>query len=182
MLKRIKSIIDGNSLDVIKLKVRRRFSYKNLNLIKNNVKIPIIINNRDRLYHLKKLLDYLESKNINEILIIDNQSTYLPLIDFYKKTNYKIYRMQKNLGYLSLYGKQNCIINTKKIIMFTLILIFFQQLNVQMISWSILKNCLLNNKGIEKVGFGLKIDDLPENENKKNIISFEKKFLGKKGR
>ena len=43
----------------------------------------------------KKIVDYLESKNINEIIIIDNQSTYLPLLDFYKKTNYKIYRMRK---------------------------------------------------------------------------------------
>ena len=73
MIKRIKSIIDGNPLDVVKLKIKRIFSYKNLNIIKNNAKIPIIINNRDRLYNLKKLLDYLESKNINEISIVDKE-------------------------------------------------------------------------------------------------------------
>ena len=138
MIKRIKSIIDGNPLDVVKLKVKRIFSYKNLNIIKNNAKIPIIINNRDRLYHLKKLLDYLESKNINEISIVDNQSTYLPLLEFYKKTNYKIYRMQKNLGYLSLW-KTELYNKFKKTIMFILILIFCLLQTAQMISWIILK-------------------------------------------
>lgn len=175
IFKRIKSIIDGNSLDVIKLKVKRRFSYKNLNIIKNNSKIPIIINNRDRLYHLKKLLDYLDSKNYNDILIIDNQSTYLPLLEFYKKTNYKIYRLQKNLGYLSLWKtdlfnkfKNDYYVYTDPDILPT------SECPDDFLDY--FKDCLLKNKDIEKVGFGLKIDDLPENDNKKKIISFEKKF------
>ncbi len=179
MIKRIKSIIDGNPLDVVKLKIKRIFSYKNLNIIKNNAKIPIIINNRDRLYNLKKLLDYLESKNINEISIVDNQSTYLPLLEFYKKTNYKIYRMQKNLGYLSLWKtelynkfKKNYYVYTDPDILPT------SECPDDFLDY--FKNCLLKYKDIEKVGFGLKIDDLPENDNKKKIISFEKKFWEKK--
>ena len=58
MIKKIKSIIDGNSIDVLKLKFKRKFAFKNLNIIKNNHSIPIIINNRNRLYDLRKLLDY----------------------------------------------------------------------------------------------------------------------------
>ena len=68
MIKKIKSIIDGNSIDVLKLKFKRKFAFKNLNIIKNNHSIPIIINNRNRLYDLQKLLDYLESKDFKQIL------------------------------------------------------------------------------------------------------------------
>ena len=74
--------------------------------------------------------------------------------------------MQKNLGYLSLWKTE--LYNKFKNYYFILILIFCLLQTAQMISWIILK-LFIENKDIEKVGFGLKIDDLPENDNKKKL-------------
>lgn len=48
-----------------------------------NNKIPIVILNRDRLYPLIQQVNILRSKNYNNIIIIDNQSTYEPLLNWY---------------------------------------------------------------------------------------------------
>lgn len=45
---------------------------------------PIVILNRDRLYPLMEQVEALRKKGYNNITIIDNQSTYQPLLDWYK--------------------------------------------------------------------------------------------------
>lgn len=179
MIKKIKSIIDGNSIDVLKLKFKRKFAFKNLNIIKNNHSIPIIINNRNRLYDLRKLLDYLESKDFKQILIIDNQSTYLPLIEFYKDTKYEVHRLQTNLGYLSLWKinlfkkfKNHYYVYTDPDIL------PIPECPDDFLHY--FKDCLEKNTHIEKIGFGLKIDDLPKNPTSQKIIEIENKFWKKK--
>ena len=181
MLKKIKSIVDGNTSDVIKLKIKRKFSTKNLNLIKNNVykDIPIVINNRNRLYHLKKLLEFLESKSLKNIIILDNQSTYIPLIEFYKSNNFNVVRLQNNLGYLSLW-KNNLF---KKIYNNHYVYTDPDVLPVETCPDDFLfyfRDSLLKFKDVEKIGFGLKIDDLPNTELSKKIMYNEKKFWIKK--
>ena len=47
--------------------------------------IPIIINNRNRLTYMKMLISSLEKRGYNNIYIIDNDSTYPPLLDYYSK-------------------------------------------------------------------------------------------------
>ena len=46
--------------------------------------IPIIINNFNRLDTLQKLIASLEIRGYRNIYIIDNLSTYPPLLDYYK--------------------------------------------------------------------------------------------------
>lgn len=49
------------------------------------MKIPIIINNRDLLTWPSKMVDDLKSfDNVGEIIILDNGSTYEPLLEWYK--------------------------------------------------------------------------------------------------
>jgi hypothetical protein len=179
MIKKLQSIIDGNTSDVLKLKIKRKFSLINYNIIKNKNIYPIIINNINRLYHLKKQLEYLKSKNIKEIIIIDNQSTYLPLIDYYKILPYKIYRMQKNLGYLSLW-KTNLFNKFKKdfYVYTDPDILPVSECPVDFLDY--FKSNLIKNIHIEKIGFSLKIDDLPDNDFSSKIIENEKKFWKKK--
>lgn len=48
-----------------------------------NKSIPIVILNRDRLNPLVEQVAVLKSKGYNNIIVIDNQSTYQPLLDWY---------------------------------------------------------------------------------------------------
>lgn len=77
----------------------RMFGKKILN-IKD---VPIIINNFNRLEYLLKLINSLTSRGYNNIYIIDNASTYPPLLDYYEKTPYPVFKLKENIGYLALW-------------------------------------------------------------------------------
>lgn len=62
----------------------------------NNV--PVFINCRDRLDPLLQLVRWLESENLHNIILIDNNSSYKPLLDYYEKTPHKVYRLRDNMG------------------------------------------------------------------------------------
>lgn len=74
-------------------------------------KIPVVINNRNRLTTTKKMVDKLLSINPNEpIIILDNHSSYQPLLDWYKDVikspKYKSVRIEmiKNEGHLAFWA------------------------------------------------------------------------------
>jgi hypothetical protein len=53
--------------------------------------IPIVILNRDRLIPLQEQISALHSKGYFNITIIDNQSTYQPLLDWYKDSKLDVF-------------------------------------------------------------------------------------------
>lgn len=65
--------------------------------------IPIIVNNFNRLTMLLDLLSSLEKRGYNNIIILDNGSTYPPLLEYYDKScPYEIIRLE-NLGFKALW-------------------------------------------------------------------------------
>ena len=52
---------------------------------------PIVILNRDRLHPLIEQVDALRSRGYNNIIIIDNQSTYEPLLEWYKTSGVDVF-------------------------------------------------------------------------------------------
>ena len=56
-----------------------------------NKNIPIVILNRDRLYPLIDQVNVLRQKGYNNITIIDNQSTYQPLLEWYKQDGLDVF-------------------------------------------------------------------------------------------
>ena len=141
--------------------------------------IPIIINNRNRYTYLLKLISWLEVNGYKNIYIIDNASTYEPLIKFYNQTSYKVFYLSENVGHLSLW-KTGVIKNFEKD--------YYVYTDPDVVPTD---NCpddvleyffsILNQySNIEKVGFGLKIDDLPDCYlDKEKVISWESKFWTK---
>ena len=68
--------------------------------------IPIFINSRDRLQCLKKLLQWLMETGYHNIYILDNDSTYAPLLDYYQEAEaagIKILYLRKNMGHTALW-------------------------------------------------------------------------------
>lgn len=111
MIRKIRSILDGNPTDVLNLKLKKYFDFKYKKFDLSKIKIdknyiydtPIIINSMNRLSYLKEQIFWLEKCGLKKIIIIDNQSTFVPLIEYYKKIKYPVIRNQTNEGYLSLW-------------------------------------------------------------------------------
>ena len=60
--------------------------------------IPCFINCRDRLTDLRKLVDWLESTGIQRIILMDNDSSYEPLLAYYEETPHEVKRLGQNIG------------------------------------------------------------------------------------
>ena len=137
--------------------------------------VPIIINNFNRLTTLTLLISSLKSRGYNNIYIIDNASTYPPLLKYYEECPYTIFRLKKNIGHKSIwktgiYKKfwkgfyvytdsdivpdENCPDN------------FIEHFHQIMMRYPL----------ATKVGFGLKLDDLPSSPLQKTILEAETRY------
>ncbi|CAB4160009.1 Glyco_tranf_GTA_type domain containing protein [uncultured Caudovirales phage] len=56
-----------------------------------NKNIPIVILNRDRFHPLREQVECLQKYGYNNIIVIDNYSTYQPLLDWYKTANINVF-------------------------------------------------------------------------------------------
>lgn len=65
---------------------------------------PIVINNFNRLTTTKKLCEDLTKLGYSQVIILDNASTYPPLLKWYDECPYRIVRLNNNLGQLSIYN------------------------------------------------------------------------------
>jgi hypothetical protein len=139
-------------------------------------KIPIIINNFNRLDTMKLLIESLEKRGYSNIFIIDNLSTYPPLLEYYKTCKYTVYRLDKNIGMNALWGSGLIKKFRKDYFVYTDsdmvpveecphdFMLFFLQV-------------LKKHRLAQKVGFSLKIDDLPDCYAMKDVvISVEKNY------
>lgn len=144
--------------------------------VKDYKKIPIIINNYNRLEMLLKLINSLEKRGYQNIIIIDNNSTYPPLIDYYNNTQYRVIRLSENVGYLSLWKTD---IYKEFISQYYV----YTDSDVEIIDecpsdflkyfYEILKRYPYTGK----VGFSLKIDDLPRSfAQRDDVIRWEQRF------
>lgn len=140
---------------------------------------PIIINNYNRLTTTVKLIYALEKRGYKNIHILDNQSTYPPLLEYYSKTSYKVHYLKKNYGAKALW---------KSGLWWEFINSYYVYTDSDVVPvdecpddfieyfYALLKKY----PQVHKVGFSLKIDDLPDYyKNKKEVIDWEKKFYTK---
>lgn len=71
--------------------------------VSGSYEIPIVINNRNRFTYLKNLIDWLRQSGYHNITVLDNDSDYPPLIDYYRASGVKVLRLGKNVGYKALW-------------------------------------------------------------------------------
>ena len=139
--------------------------------------IPIFINNYNRLSTLKRLIDALSKRGYHNIHILDNCSTYPPLLEYYKTCPYKVRILNKNYGSKSFWKSG---LWTKY--MFS----YFAYTDSDVVP---VKECpddfleyfyalLTKYPDAHKVGFSLKIDDLPDAyEHKQSVIKWESSYF-----
>ena len=87
------------------IRSRYFFLYEKLcpSKIKTAENIPIIINNFNRLEMLLKLIDSLNKRGLHNIYILDNKSSFPPLLEYYKTSPYEIIHLGKNIGFKALW-------------------------------------------------------------------------------
>ena len=75
-----------------------RFAFQQ---IKNFKSIPIIIISFNQLFYLQKLVSFLTSNGSKNIVIVDNNSTYKPLLSYFEtiKNEVQIHKLQDNVGH-----------------------------------------------------------------------------------
>ena len=142
----------------------------------NHKQIPIILNNYNRLEYLRQLINWLQGAGYRNIYIIDNNSTYAPLLKYYNEIPYTIFKLNKNIGFLALWKtviftrfKNNYYVYSDADILPVTdcpkdFLLYF-------------KSLLSKYNNIDKVGFALKTDDIPDHYPlKNNVIEWESKF------
>lgn len=141
------------------------------------LRIPIIINNFNRVTSLKLLIGSLEKRGYRNIIIIDNNSTYPPLLEYYESCPCRLIRLEQNLGSNALW-KIGLYDEVKKD--------FFAYTDSDVVP---VEECpddfmlfflktLKRHRLAQKAGFSLKIDDIPEsNLMKQSIIGFEEHFF-----
>lgn len=66
-----------------------------------NMKTPVVINNRNRLKTLVELVEWLKGKNV-EVVVLDNQSDYSPLLDMYPRLDVEVVFLGGNFGHTAL--------------------------------------------------------------------------------
>ncbi|HEV7467765.1 MAG TPA: glycosyltransferase family 2 protein [Candidatus Dormibacteraeota bacterium] len=64
---------------------------------------PIFINCRDRVTPLRALVGWLERAGCTRIHLVDNESTYPPLLDYYASTPHHVIRLGRNQGHRAVW-------------------------------------------------------------------------------
>jgi hypothetical protein len=62
---------------------------------------PVVINCRDRIAPLRKLIGWLERHGHQRIVLVDNASTYPPLLRYLERTKHTVVRLDRNTGHLA---------------------------------------------------------------------------------
>lgn len=170
-------VVVKKRIDILYQYVRYRLKpMSKKNVEKDPFNVPIIINNFNRLEYLLKLIHSLETRGYTNIYIIDNHSSYPPLLEYYKICPYTIYRLNKNVGYKAIW--ETGIFHQ-----------FKHDYYVYTDSDMQIDECcpkdfiehfikiLKRYPTAQKIGFGIKIDDIPDYYiNKNQVIEWENQY------
>lgn len=160
--------------------LRTFFLYKRNNLtdsvVTNLKKIPVFVISFNNLFYLKQMICSLERYDLKNIHIIDNNSDYPPLIDYLKNIPYTVHYMKKNWGHKVLWESHNFddIINNSLYVVTDPDIELSRNLSEDFLSE--LYVILLQHPYITKVGFALKLDDIPDSCISEKVHNWEKKY------
>jgi predicted O-methyltransferase YrrM len=139
--------------------------------------VPIIINCRDRLDPLVQLVDYLERAGHDRIYLLDNDSVYPPLLEYLDRSPHEVVRLGRNGGRLSLweldlFGELGI---SGRFVFTDPDIVPDERCPLDAIEY--FGEILDTYPEREKAGFGLRIDDLPDQYRfKQEVLTWESQF------
>lgn len=139
--------------------------------------IPVFIICRDRISTLSQLLKRLDYFGLSNIILIDNDSAFPPLLEYYRTTPFQVIQTGQNVGHKSPW--ESGFIKTLAPESFYIVT-DPDVIPVEACPQDAISHLLeLHGKYQyhQKVGFGLKIDDLPDHYiHKEAVITWESQF------
>ncbi len=142
---------------------------------------PIFITVRDRLGPLELLLDWLHSVGQHEIWLVDNASTYPPMVEFLdqsdRRADYNVVRTCRNLGHRApwLSGSVQRQAHQRHYVVTDPDVVPVDECPPDALDH--FRMLLDKYPEIDKVGFGLRTDDLPEHYPlRHDVIDWERPF------
>jgi glycosyltransferase involved in cell wall biosynthesis len=138
--------------------------------------VPVIINNFNRVTTLKKLISCLEERGYYNIYILDNKSSYPPLLDYYNECKYKVFRLNENLGALAFWKSGIYKQFRKSYFVYTDSDVMPVE-NCPADFMEFFLKTMKKHRLAQKVGFSLKIDDIPDHYlQKPQVLKNEEQF------
>ncbi len=133
----------------------------------------------NRLTWPRKMAEFLSDTGC-EVFLVDNGSTYPPLLEWYKRCPYKIYNLTYNFGHQSLW---TCKIIKNHHPNISYYIATDHDLDISNIPHDYvdflskeLEFQLSNGSCIHKAGLSLEIADLPKNDQSLRVIDYESRF------
>ncbi len=138
---------------------------------------PVFIPCRDRLTPLLPLIGWLERVGQTEIYLLDNDSTFPPLLQYYRETRHHVLYLKQNLGHRALWhaGLLETLGVTGKYIVTDPDVVPTENCPDDAID--VLSVALDQFPDRVKAGFGIQIDDLPDHfPRKSEVLNWESQF------
>ncbi|GAA5108155.1 hypothetical protein GCM10023339_06860 [Alloalcanivorax gelatiniphagus] len=127
--------------------------------IRPTTALPVMIICRDRLEPLIELVAWLEDEGLTEIHLVDNDSTYEPLVTYLASTKHHVVRLGRNVGHTSPWLPELEHLRTGPFIVSDCDIVPDPDSHGAVAHFIELLN---RYRSVVKVGFGLHIDDLPD--------------------
>lgn len=144
---------------------------------RNFFSIPIYIISYNRLEYLRQIINWLEHYGYNNITIIDNASSYEPLLKFYETCGHEVIRMDKNYGHKVFYTSRRFF--WKRLFSFYVLtdpdLAPVEGCPADFVEQFM--KVMMKYPRYYKAGFSLKIDDIPDGYYLKHeVVAWESQF------
>jgi hypothetical protein len=123
--------------------------------------VPVILTCHNLLSDLTKLVGWLEAAGHERIILLDNASTYPPLLDYFAATPHEVVRLSENLGHEApwlsalvdqLGATRPFVVSDPDVL---------PEASCPPDAAEYFQSLLLRHPQFDKAGFGLRIDDLP---------------------
>lgn len=137
---------------------------------------PVFVNCRDRVTTLVELVSWLERAGCEEIHLLDNDSTYEPLLEFYRQTPHSVVRLGENYGRLALFeapgvlaraGGKGFVYTDPDVV---------PAPDCPLDALDHLDELLARYPTVSKVGFGLRVDVPDHYAHKEAVVTWEQQF------
>jgi hypothetical protein len=139
--------------------------------------VPVIVISRDRLDCLQQLVAWLEhAPGVGEIHIVDNASSWPPLLDYLDRSPHTVHRLEVNLGHHSpwVIGLVASVSDAPFVVTDPDVI---PDAACPSDVISHFRRILERHPEVDKAGFGLRIDDLPEAfAHRDAVVRWESKF------
>ncbi len=123
--------------------------------------VPVFVPVRDRVTSLRSLVAWLERAGHEEIWLVDNASTYPPLVEYLATTPHHVVHLDRNLGHRSpwLSGTVQRAAGGRHVVISDPDVVPDEACPLDAVAH--FRDVLDRFPDVDKVGFGLRIDDLP---------------------